>query len=192
MHDHGNRFATLMGHTLYPDAEAARRVAGPETAARGGPVVVLGIGNTLLTDDGVGVHAIHYLGGQISTSAREGVELVDGGTLSFTLAGYIDDARGLIVVDAARFDAAPGTVRVLAGSEMDRFLGRRARHSVHEVSLADLLDIARLHGTFPRRRALVGVEPARTDWGETLSAPLARALPEVADAIVRLVDRWRR
>ena len=103
--------------------------------------LVLGIGNTLLTDEGVGIHVIDHL--VASYPNEPGVTYLDGGTLSFTLAGPIAEHGNLIVVDAARLDRPPGTVQVLVGDEMDRYLTGN-RQSVHEVGLTDLLDIARL------------------------------------------------
>ena len=70
-------------------------------------LLVLGIGNTLLSDEGVGIHVLHAL--SQGAPMPDGVELLDGGTLSFTLAGPIQDADALIVVDAANINAEPGT-----------------------------------------------------------------------------------
>lgn len=107
--------------------------------------LILGIGNSLLTDEGVGVHVVEYLASHHPDIP--GVTYLDGGTLSFTLAGPIADHDYLIVIDAARLGEAPGTVRCLQGEAMDRYLTGN-RHSVHEVGLMDLFDIARLSGTF--------------------------------------------
>ncbi len=98
--------------------------------------LVLGIGNTLLSDEGTGIHMLDYLRDHFPDLPC--VEYLDGGTLSFTLAAWIEDATNLIVVDAAELLAAPGTVQVFRGEDMDRFAGKTKR-SVHEVSLGDLL-----------------------------------------------------
>jgi hydrogenase maturation protease len=150
--------------------------------------LVLGIGNNLLTDEGLGVHAVRYL--ETHHPDEPGLTYLDGGTLSFTLAEPIAEHDNLIVVDAARFGEPAGTVRCLEGDEMDRYLtGNRA--SVHEVGLMDLFDIARLSDTFPVQRALVGVEPAELDWGEFLSPAVAPSLPRVAALVLELAARWR-
>ncbi|HEY9150780.1 MAG TPA: hydrogenase maturation protease, partial [Gammaproteobacteria bacterium] len=115
-------------------------------------VLVLGIGNSLLSDEGVGVHAIHSLEKE---SPLPGVQYLDGGTLSFTLAGTIEDSEQLIVVDAAELGAPAGTVRCFEGTAMDGFLGSNRKRSVHEVSLLDLLAVVLLAGRLPERRALV-------------------------------------
>jgi hydrogenase maturation protease len=150
--------------------------------------LVLGIGNNLLTDEGIGVHVIDYM---IDRHGDEpGVDYLDGGTLSFTLAEPIAEHDNLIVVDAARLGLPPGSVRCLEGEAMDRYLSGD-RQSVHEVGLTDLLDIARLSDVFPARRALIGIEPASIDWGEQPSAPVRPAIAEAAAEVLRLVRLWR-
>jgi hydrogenase maturation protease len=151
-------------------------------------VLVLGVGNRLLTDEGVGVHVVEYLAREHPGLA--GLTCLDGGTLSFTLAGSIEDADALIVVDAADLAAPPGSLRVYQGAEMDRFLGR-ARLSVHEVSLVDLMDIARLTGHLPRYRALVGIQPAELGWGDQPSSTVAAAVPAAAAEVLALVRTWQ-
>ena len=149
--------------------------------------LVLGIGNILLSDEGAGIHALQYLRSRYPEIP--GVRYLDGGTLSFTLAGDIESTENLIVFDAARLGAPPGTVRCLVGEAMDHFLGK-GRQSVHEVGLADLMDIARLTGTFPKRRALIGIQPADLGWGEAPSATVSQAFPEVARHTRRLIELW--
>lgn len=150
--------------------------------------LVLGIGNNLLTDEGAGVHVVRYL--EAHHGDLPGVTYLDGGTLSFTLAGPIADHENLIVVDAARFGEPPGTVRCLDGEAMDRYLvGNRA--SVHEVGLMDLFDISRLSATFPRQRALIGIEPASLEWGESPSAVVEPAIAEAAGLVLETIARWQ-
>ena len=150
--------------------------------------LILGIGNSLLTDEGVGVHVVRYLDEHHVGAA--GVTFLDGGTLSFTLAEPIAEHDNLIVVDAARFGEPPGAIHCLEGDEMDRYLtGNRA--SVHEVGLMDLFDISRLSGTFPEKRALIGVEPESLDWGENPSTTVAPLVPRVAEMALELAQRWR-
>lgn len=149
--------------------------------------LILGIGNTLLSDEGVGVHMLDYLRRHHPELAD--ARLLDGGTLSFTLAPYIETAEHLIVVDAAELMAPAGTVEVFTGRDMDRFAGRTKR-SVHEVSLGDLLSIAHLTESLPEHRALVAIQPQITDWGHDLSEPVQRALPRVARRVLTLLHQW--
>ena len=149
--------------------------------------VVLGIGNTLLSDEGVGVHVVNYL--QQQMPPMEHVSLVDGGTLSFSLAELLATHDNLIVVDAARTGGESGNVVCYEGEAMDKYLTGN-RQSVHEVGLMDLLDIARLSDHYPENRALVGIEPYTLDWGETVSEPVAPAVPKAAEQVLQLLTRW--
>ena len=149
--------------------------------------LVLGIGNTLLGDEGAGVHALRYLQGR-----PEGrlLELVDAGTLGFTLLPLIEDHARLIVIDATNLDAPPGTVRVFEGSAMDIFLGR-PRRSVHEVGICDLLHATRLSGRFPKDRALIGIQPEIVGWQDGPSPVVAAAFAAVGSAVCERLSRWR-
>jgi hydrogenase maturation protease len=151
--------------------------------------LVLGIGNTLLADEGVGVHVIDSLRqGQLAT--RGDIDLVDGGTLSFTLAGPIQDADALIVIDAAQLKSEPGTVQVFQGEAMDHFLLANRNSSVHEVGLTDLRAIAILAGHWPERRALVAIQPRLLDWGEYPTEAVAAAIPLACERVESLLREW--
>lgn len=163
------------------DADADADAAAPAT-------LILGLGNVLMTDEAVGAAVLAAL--EPLAAADPDVLLLDGGTLSFTLAGPIGDAARLVVVDAARMGLPPGGVRVLEGAAMDAQLSKHA-NNVHEVSLSDLFDIARLTDTLPARRALVGIEPEQVDWGSELTPAVAAAVPLAVAEIEALLARWR-
>lgn len=149
--------------------------------------LVLGIGNTLLSDEGLGIHLLEYL--RARHPEIPGVSWVDGGTLSFTLAPLIEEHENLIVLDAAQLNRAPGAIRLLTGAEMDAFVGHGKR-SVHEVGLIDLLTIARLQERLPERRALLGIQPAEFGWGDHPGAAVSRAIPEAAAQVLNLIHSW--
>ena len=150
--------------------------------------LILGIGNTLLSDEGAGVHALNLL--QSYHPDLENLTFIDGGTLSFTLAAYIEDCDNLIVFDAAELKAPAGTVRSMVGLEMDAFLGA-ARRSPHEVGLLDLFDIARLTESLPDNRALIGIQPQAIEWGMSPTGPVERALPAAVEEAVKLLVQWK-
>jgi hydrogenase maturation protease len=151
--------------------------------------VVLGVGNTLLTDEGVGVHVVERL--RRDHPDLDAVAYLDGGTLSFTLAGPMADADQLIVIDAAELKAAPGTVTLFENEAMDAYLGRGKRRSVHEVSLLDLLAIAHLTDSLPARRALIGIQPQELGWGDAPSPAVAAAIPAACAMTLDLIRKWR-
>lgn len=152
-------------------------------------MLVLGIGNTLLTDEGIGIHVLQALEPELAEWPD--VTLLDGGTLSFTLAGPIEDTDALIVVDAAHIKTQPGGWALLQGEEMDAFLMSNRKSSVHEVGLTDLRAIAILAGHWPERRAMLAIQPDVIDWGEHPTPAVAAAIPLVCTAICELIQEWR-
>ena len=146
--------------------------------------MVLAVGNSLLKDDGVGIHVLRRL---VTERRRPDVRYVDGGTLGFTLAPLIEETDMLVVLDAMRFGAPPGSIAVKVGPDLDRFVSRK-RATAHEVNLRDLLDIVRMRGSLPPARALVGIEPESVEWGLDPTPTIASAIPAAADAVERLLD----
>lgn len=151
-------------------------------------ILVLGIGNSLLSDEGVGIHLVRRLENRLAM--QDDLTLMDGGTLSFTLANALAEHDYLLILDAARTGGPPGTVRSYLGEEMDEYLKAGSR-SVHEVSLGDLLDISQLGGHVHSERALVGIEPGSMGWGEQLTAPVQASLEQACERVEELLNRWR-
>jgi hydrogenase maturation protease len=153
--------------------------------------LILGIGNTLLTDEGVGIHVLQALEPSlVDLPYFSDLTVLDGGTLSFTLAGPIEEADALIVVDAANIKAAPGEWQLFQGDEMDAFLMGNRKSTVHEVGLTDLRAIAILAGHWPERRAMLAIQPDVVDWGELPTPAVAAAIPPVCAAILTLLKDW--
>ncbi len=150
--------------------------AGP--AGRGGHVV-LGIGNTLLGDDGIGPRVIQELSRMSSVdplALPPGVRLVDGGTRGIELVAELADARALVLIDAVDAGRRPGTVRVLRGEAVRDDAGR---------AIDRLLAAAVLTGRTPAHIALVGVQAARVAVEPRLSGPMEDAVPRVLEAVRR-------
>ncbi len=151
--------------------------------------LVLGLGNTLLGDEGIGVHVIRSL--QNEYADLNGVTFLDGGTLSFTLASYIEETDNLIIIDAAQLNSSPGEISVYEGESMDQFVTGNRNKSVHEVNITDILALAHLSGHLPARRALIGIQPQLIDWSDSLSESVADAIPEVCKVTHDLIMRWQ-
>ena len=149
---------------------------------------VLGVGNSILSDEGAGVFTIQRLQAHFGTDPS--VQLIDAGTLSFTLATAIADCQQLVVVDATQLGQPPGTVESFEGGAMDKFLIHNRRSSVHEVGLLDLLSIARLTDSLPDRRVLVGIQPEKIDWGDEPTPAVDRGIDEACGVIIQLLERW--
>jgi hydrogenase maturation protease len=149
--------------------------------------LVLGIGNTLLSDEGAGIHVINYLRQQHPSLPN--LTYVDGGTLSFTLASLIAETDHLIIVDAAELGTKPGTLRPYIDAAIDQFLSTTKR-SAHTISLTDLIDIARLTNSLPTKRAFIGIQPGKIEWGNQLSSQVNKAIPKAATYIIELANLW--
>ena len=149
--------------------------------------IVLGVGNIFLTDDGVGVHVIESLRSRPELSSK--INILDGGTLGLSLLPDIENASGLIVVDASEIGEKPGTMRVFEKSEMDRQLAGKKR-TVHEVAVSDLLAAATMMRKQPNNRALIAIQPASTDWGLEPTAEVSSAIPHAVDTITSMIERW--
>ena len=150
--------------------------------------LVLGIGNPLMQDDGVGVHAIQQLKAMYPDLPQ--VEFLDGGTLSFSLIGVIEEVTNLIVIDAAQFCDVPGTVKAFHDEDMDYLLGRQKNSSVHDITLIDLMSIALLTDELPARRALIGIQPECIGWSTEPTPSIKKAIPEVCTLVMELIAKW--
>jgi hydrogenase maturation protease len=152
-------------------------------AQRGVPVLILGLGNVLLGDDGVGPLALARLECDYHVPAE--VRLVEGGTLGLALLGEITQAEHVILVDAVATGEPPGTLVRLDGEAVGDAV--RDRLSVHQVGVADLLDAARLIGCYPRSVVLLGVVPEAIGLGVERTAAVEGAFTALVSAIVREV-----
>lgn len=150
-------------------------------------MLVLGIGNILLQDEGIGIHLLNFM--EKSFPAFPDVTYLDGGTLSFTLASEIEEHDHLLVLDAVELHAEPGTVCYYAGEAMDHFLGTTKR-SAHEVGLLDLMDIARLTGHLPTHRALIGIQYQTFSWGEQPTRAVKHNIPLAGRLAANVLQQW--
>jgi len=163
-------------------------IFGPMIASDA-PILVLGLGNTLLKDEAVGVRVAEYLAA-LPAAETLGLRCLDGGTMGLTLLVEMEDAAALIVVDAAHLAAEPGMVQMFEGKEMDHFLRTRSRNA-HDIGLDDLMDALRLRQAVPELRALMGIQPENMRVGEKLTGKVADAVPKAAEMVLGLARRWR-
>ncbi len=147
--------------------------------------LILGLGNILLSDDGVGIHVVRALEGRVGDAAA----LRDGGTIGMALLSEIEQFGAVIAIDAMEFGGAPGDVRAFQGPDMDRQLCGKKR-TAHEVALADLIQAAELAGCLPPRRALVAIQPESTAWGLAPTEAVAGAIAKACEAVLSLIGEW--
>jgi hydrogenase maturation protease len=145
-----------------------------------GRPLVLGLGNVLMGDEGVGVRVLERMvAEQDAAHPLSGAELVDGGTLGLDLLPLLDDADAVVMIDAVDLRLPPGSVVVLRDEQLTARMGGAL--SVHQLGVGDLLAVARLRGTMPARASLVGIQPELLEVGLALSAAVEAAVPRAAD-----------
>ncbi len=143
-------------------------------------LVVLGLGNLLMGDDGLGVRALERLAAAFAPDAR--TRFLDGGTLGLALIPYIERADALLVVDAVATGAEPGTLVRLEADEVPSRVD--VRLSPHELGVVDILAGATFSGRRPEPTILLGVGPADISFGVDLSTAVAQSLPALVETIV--------
>ncbi len=147
--------------------------------------LVLGVGNLLLTDDGVGIHTIQRL--QESHTLPEEVQLLDGGTCGLDLLQYLEGIERLIIIDAARLGKPAGTVERMEGEQVPAYLSLKT--SPHEIGLPELLFAARLTDIYPQEVVVFGVQPESIETGLELTPAVAARLDELVEMVAAEVGR---
>jgi hydrogenase maturation protease len=148
--------------------------------------LVLGIGNILLRDDGVGVWVAEKLRRQFRFP--ESVTIVEGGTLGLDLLPQLDGVERLLIVDAVRHGRAPGELVRLEGSEVPAVLGHKI--SPHQVGVQDLLAAAQLMGLEFSNLVLWGIEPERLEPGTGFSSSVGESLPLLVTNVLEELAGW--
>lgn len=142
--------------------------------------LVLGIGNMLIGDEGVGCKTVTEISNRYSMPSN--VECLDGGTAGFELLSYIDSKDHLIVIDALQNDMEPGTVVMVEGEDVPKAF--MARTTPHQLGICDVLAAAELSECMPGRLLLYGVEPKQLDVGIGLSPEVEAGMEKIISAVV--------
>ena len=150
------------------------------------PIRILGVGNVLCTDDGLGPYSIKVL--ESRYEFPDGVEVIDLGTPGMDLTPYLADARMVIVIDTVRGHEAPGTLRLLRDREIVA-APPPDRMSPHEPGLREALMATEFSDCSPEEILFVGVIPESTEQGTSLTKPLMDAVPHVVAAVVAELER---
>ena len=146
--------------------------------------VVIGVGNPLMGDDGLGIAAVERL--RVGWSFTPPLELLDGGTWGLNLLPHIERARRLMLIDAIDLGRDPGTLVELQGAEIPRFLAHKL--SPHQIDVKEVLAVAELRGALPDEIVAVGLQPESVEMRTSLSGPVAS---RVDDLIERVIERLR-
>jgi len=147
--------------------------------------IVMGLGNPLFQDEGLGIHVINQL---MAGDLGKWAELIDGGTDGLSLLGAVEATRHLIVIDAIDGGFRPGTIKQLQNEEI--YLFASAKLSAHQLGFQEVLALAQMRGRYPQHLVLIGVQPQSLDWGTMLTPAVSRAVPRVIDMVFTQVNNW--
>ncbi len=149
-------------------------------------ILVLGLGNTIMTDDGFGVKVVTALASRYHFHGP--VQLIDGGTFSLDLLPFLEYLDALLIIDALAMRGEPGQIFRLEGDEVPRAFASKL--SVHQMGLQDLLAIAELQGHVPRNLVAWGVQPGCIEMGMDLTAPVAAAVEPLLANVLEELEGW--
>jgi hydrogenase maturation protease len=151
-----------------------------------GRKIVLGLGNMLNHDEGLGLQALKALGGRLGP--QHSVELIDGGVMGLDLLPMVEDADHLLVLDAINAGQTPGTVIELDGDAIPKYAG--VKLSQHQMTFQELLSMTQLRGTTPPHLRLIGAQPEDLTLGIGLSETIENALEEMVERAAATLKAW--
>jgi hydrogenase maturation protease len=150
--------------------------------------LVLGIGNILWADEGFGVRAVEAFDRRFRLP--EGVDILDGGTQGLYLVHNVAEAEALLVFDAIDYGLTPGELKLVRDDEVPEFTGAK-KMSLHQTGFQEVLSAADLLGRYPRKLALIGVQPEDLeDWGGPLTAPVRAQIGPALELARRVLAEW--
>jgi len=148
--------------------------------------VVLGLGNLLNRDEGLGVQALKNLGAQLGEQSQ--VELLDGGVLGLNLLMIVEECSHLLILDAVNAGKPAGTVIELRKEQIPLYAG--VKLSQHQVTFQEVLGLANMRGYLPEHLHLIGIQPEDLSIGLELSATIVHAIPEVVSRACVVLKTW--
>jgi hydrogenase maturation protease len=147
---------------------------------------VLGLGNLLNRDEGLGVRALELIAARLGRQHE--FELLDGGVLGLNLLMIVEECSHLLVLDAVNAGKPPGTVIEIGKEQIPRYAG--VKLSQHQVSFQEVLGMAALRARLPEYLHLVGIQPENVSLGLELSPAVERALPEAVSRACSVLETW--
>lgn len=169
----------MVGQTSFLEVEG---VGMTEKSAR--KIVVLGAGNILLRDEGIGVHVIREME---KMDLPPNVELLDGGTLGIDILNLIEGADKLIIVDAVKTEAETGAIFRFRPEDI-KTVSKGYKTSLHQIDLFEALKIAKLMDQYPES-IVIGVQPGKIEWGLELSPELRERIPAIIDVVLEEIAK---
>ena len=149
-------------------------------------IAVLGIGNLLLKDEGVGVHVINKLKDEYQFP--DSVKLIDGGTMGLDLLPFFEGNDKVLIIDAVNFEKKPGTIDIVEGDKIPAHCNSKL--SVHQIGLPDMLFAARLMDITPTEMCLIGIQPLSMETGTEMSDEIKRQIEPLLNRVIQKLKEW--
>jgi hydrogenase maturation protease len=149
-------------------------------------IAVFGIGNLLLSDDGVGIHIINRLKEEFNFPDH--VEIIDGGTKGLDLLPLLENRDKALFIDAANFKKEPGTIGTIEGDKIPAFLGQKL--SVHHIGIPDMLFAAKLMEITPHEMCLIGIQPQSMETSTELTDPIKANFDALLEKVLEKLREW--
>jgi len=149
-------------------------------------IAIFGIGNILLSDDGVGIHIINRLKDEYEFP--ENVEIIDGGTKGLDLLPLFENRDKVLFIDAANFNKEPGTIGTIEGDNIPAFLGQKL--SVHHIGIPDMLFAAKLMEITPPEMCLIGIQPESMETSMELTDAVSSKMDALLEEILKKLTEW--
>jgi hydrogenase maturation protease len=150
-------------------------------------ITILGIGNTLFSDEGVGIHLLPIL--EEALKDYENIEIIEGLTDGMKLLGPVEDAENLIIIDAINAGKEGGTIIALEGDEIPAYFG--IKMSIHQLGFQEVLLAAKMRERYPEQIVMFGMQPSSLQMGIELSEKNQEKLGDLAQVVMDQVNRWR-
>ena len=151
-------------------------------------ITILGIGNTLFSDEGVGIHLLPLL--EEALKDDENIEIIEGLTDGMKLLGPVEDAENLIIIDAINSGKEGGTIIKLEGDEIPAYFG--IKMSIHQLGFQEVLFAAKMRERYPKQIVMYGMQPTSLQLGIGLTETNQSMLNELANVVLDQVKLWRR
>jgi len=148
--------------------------------------LVLGVGNKLMSDEGVGVHVIERL--SAGYEIPQEVQILDGGTLGMDLLYYLEGIENLLLVDAVETHGEPGTIIRFEGEDVPAFLAMKI--SPHQIGVPDMLAAAKFKDLYPKQLVLWGIQPELLEIGLDLSPLIESKVDTLVGSLAEQLKAW--
>jgi hydrogenase maturation protease len=152
-------------------------------------IIVLGLGNPLMSDEGIGTFLVEQLQKQAHKFPK--VEFVDAGTGGMNLLHWLSGRRKAIIIDCARMKTPPGTMIQFTPDQVES-VKRLSHRSLHEADILKIIDLAKALNECPDEIIIFGIEPETIQPAQNLSETLARKVPDYLEKITQLLCDWLR